>query len=166
MATQLDGVHLAPSSLRALNQLGDAYKDGDAKLRKRIRDALKKSADELARDVPRIGSAKMPARGGLRARFAGAKGAVSVALTSKNVSVSIRTKTREGYALRPIDRDGIIAHPVWGRGDVTRKEWAWARQRIAPHAFTEVFEDRKPEVQKALRDAVHMALQDIARDAT
>lgn len=159
MAAGAEGVSLAPSSLAALNQLGVAFKDADNPMKRRISAGLRKAGEQIAKDVPRIGAEKMPKAGGLAARLANAKGAVSVALGTANVSVSIRARSLEGYALRKID-EGLVRHPVYGnRGN-------WVAQTVPAHAFTDAFTEESPKAQKAMADAVHMALQDIAREAT
>lgn len=154
------GDGLQVENLEQLRKLGEAYKDGDKALQKRMRDTLGRSAKDLSAVVIREGSAKEPARGGLRARLAAARGGVTVSLASRKVSVSIRAKTREGYALRQIDR-GFVRHPVWGR-------WVagMPAQRVPEHAFSDVFEAGRPKVTAQLRLAMQQAADDIAREAT
>jgi hypothetical protein len=142
-----------------LEQLGAAFKDAEKPLQRRISAALRKAGAQIAADVPRIGAEKMPQRGGLAARLAAARGGVTVSLASKRVSVSIRAKTREGYALRKIDQ-GQVRHPVYGNKS------SWVVQPVPAHAFTDAFTEESPKAQKAMRDAVHLALQDIAREGT
>lgn len=165
-----DGVEVDPRSLADLRKLGDAYKSGDKKLRARTSKSLRESASVLARAVPRIGSEKMPKRGGLAARLAEARGAVTVSLSSQRVSVSIRAKSVEGYALRKIDQ-GIVRHPVFGEKRLKLSKdgslrSAWVAQRVPEHAFTDAFEAGAPLVRAKLRLAVQAALNDIAKEAT
>lgn len=165
-----DGVEIAPSSLADLRRLGDAYKAGDRKFKSGVSKSLRSTATELAQVVIREGSALEPERGGLRARLAAARGGVTVALSGNNVSVSIRQKTTEGYALRQIDR-GILRHPVFGekrlrissKGELST---AWVAQKVPEHAYTDVFERSAPLVRAKLRLAIQGSLHDIAKDAT
>jgi len=166
----MDGVEIAPSSLADLRQLGEAYRAGDKALQKRVRTALQDAGKQLASDVPRLGAEKMPQRGGLAARIAAARGGVTVSLSSSRVSVSIRAKTREGYALRKINQ-GIVRHPVFGEKRLKlSKEGslgsAWVAQKVPENAFTDAFEKESPKTKEAVRAAVQKALQDIAGDAS
>lgn len=153
-----DGVSLAPSSVADLEKLGAAFKAAEKPIKRRISASLRKAGEEIAKEVPAIGAELMPKRGGLAERLAKARGGVTVALGSRNVSVSIRAKSVEGYALRKIDQ-GMVRHPVWHTG-------VWAVQPVPEHAFTDAFKKESPKAQKAMSDAVQQALHDIAGEAT
>lgn len=152
-----EGLHVDPHSLAELKRLGEAYKKGDKALQKRVRTALQKAGESLARQVIEKGSERMPARGGLRSRIAAARGGVTASLSGRNVSVSIRARTREGYALRLIDR-GQVRHPVFGNQSV------WVSQPVPTHAFTDAFTEGKGDATRAVNQAVQDALHDIAKD--
>lgn len=165
-----EGLEVSQSSLDALQKLSVAFREAEKPIQRRTSAALRKVATQLAKDVPRIGAEKMPKRGGLAERLANAKGGVSVALSGRNVSISIRSKSLEGYALRKIDQ-GIVRHPVFGEKRLKLSKdgklgSAWVAQKVPAHAFTDAFEKESPEVKKAMAAAVQKALQDITREAT
>lgn len=154
-----EGLEVSPQSIEALQRLGTAFKDADKPLRASIAKSLRASAAELAKEVPRLGAEKMPKRGGLAARLAQARNGVTVSLSGPKVSVSIRAKSVEGYALRKID-EGFVRHPVYGHRS------AWVGQRVPAHAFSDAFEKGAPSVRTALARAVQLQLDELARKAT
>lgn len=151
------GIELAPSSLRDLRQLGDAYKGGDKVLQKRLRSGLQAAAKPLAEQVVREGSQSMPARGGLRARVAASKGAVTASLAARRVAVSIRATNSQRDALGAMD-SGSLRHRVFGRGP-------WVSQHVPAHAFSDAFERGAPLAEARLRLEMQKALEEIAREA-
>lgn len=155
----VDGLQISPTSIEDLRKLGEAYKAGDKPLQKHIRSSLQASAKQLSSEVIRKGASRMPVRGGLAARLLASRGGVTVSLSGRNPQVSIRATSREGYALRQIDR-GEVRHPLFGnRGH-------WYSQRVPEHAFSDAFKEGAPRVREDLARGIQAALDDIARDAT
>jgi hypothetical protein len=152
-----DRLEIAPQSLTDLKRLGEAYKAGEKDLQKRVRDGLRLAAKPLAADVVRSGAARMPNRGGLRARIAAARGGVTVGLGGRNVSVSIRVTDRQKDSIKGLDT-GTLRHPVYGRG-------AWVSQQVPAHAFTDAFNANRHHAETAVNTAVQKALDDVARRA-
>jgi len=152
-----DSVHLDQHSLAELHQLGEAYKNGDKALQKRMRQGLQEAAKPLAEQVVREGSGGLPSRGGLRARIAASKPAISALLSGKSPSVSVRIANRQKDALRRYD-SGLIRHPVYKTG-------VWVPQGISADLFANAFKRGAPEATKRVNAAVAQALQDIANDA-
>jgi len=152
-----DSVHLDQHSLAELHQLGEAYKNGDKALQKRMRQGLQDAGKALGEFVVQEGSAGLPRRGGLAARVAASRTGITAALGGKNVSVSVRIANRQKDALRRYD-SGLIRHPVYKTG-------VWVPQGISADLFANAFKRGAPEATKRVNAAVAQALQDIANDA-
>lgn len=155
----VDGVQVDPRSQRDLERLAVAFRDGDKALQRQVRKGLTKAAAESAPPVIHGGAEVLPKSGGLSARVAASRGGVTAKLVGRNVSVSIRARTREGYALRKFN-EGEIRHKVFGR-------WVPGvpTQHVRPHAFTEAFNRAAPLARAKVRIAVQQALEEIARKA-
>jgi hypothetical protein len=151
------GVHLAPSSLADLHRLAEAYKGGDKIIQKRMRTGLQAAAKPLAEQVVHEGSAVLPARGGLRARVAAARGGVTAALGGRNVAVSVRITDRQKDALGAMD-SGLIRHPVFRTG-------AWTSQRVPAGGFSDAFKRGSPQATERVNAEIAKALDEIAREA-
>lgn len=143
-----------------LEKLAIAYREGGRKIRSRAAARLREAAKPLAREVIDKGSDAMPLAGGMRARMKNARARVTVSLLGQRVSVSIPIKTEEGYAIRAINRDGQIRHPVYGN----RKNWAVTD--VQAHSYTDAFAEGAPAVVKATTMAAQEALAEIAREAS
>lgn len=154
-----DNVYLSPKSLRDIKKLGDAYKAGDKTLQKRIRDRLTAAGKVAGSTVLREGAEEMPASGGLRDRIAAGRTGVTSALRGKTVTVTLRVRTREGYALRQLDQ-GNLRHPVFGNRSV------WVREAVPAGAFSSAFLRAAPMARYEMREAVQQALKDISGKAT
>lgn len=148
-----------------LQKVADALKEaGDKDLQKRISGALRSEAKPLGLRVLRRGAEEMPHRGGLSARVAGeGRVGVSSALRGRVASVSVILRNK-GVDLKSMDA-GILRHPVFGRADRSRKEWAWTRQSVPAGAFRRAFDAEAAEVQKAAVKAAQDVLDDVARKA-
>lgn len=152
-----EGVEVAPSSIADLRRLGDAYKGGDKVLQKRLRSGLQAAAKPLAESVVKEGGAEMPARGGLRARLQGAKGAVTASLAGRNVAVSIRIANREKDSLSALNT-GLLRHPVFRTG-------AWVAQTVPAGQYDEAFRRGEPDATKRVNAEIQAGLAEIAREA-
>ncbi len=164
-----DGFEVAPSSIRDLRQLGEAYKGGDKILQKRLRSGLQAAAKPLSEQVVREGSEAMPAAGGLRARIAAAKGAVTTSLAGRTVAVSIRATNRQKDALGALD-SGKLRHPVFGEKRLKLSAGgalgsAWVAQDVPAHKFSEAFDRGAPLARARLRLEMQKALDEIAKEA-
>lgn len=149
---------LSPRSLADLRQLGDVYRGAEKDIRKAIRDALTAAGKPLATDVVREGSSELPARGGLRARVAASRGAVSGSFTARGASVSIRIADRMKDALGGMD-EGLLRHPVFGNQSV------YVAQQIPKGAFSRAFDRGAPETRERVARSIQQVLEDIARRA-
>lgn len=152
-----DGVHLAPSSLADLRQLGDAYKGAEKVIQKRLRTGLQAAGKPLAERVVREGSSGFPGRGGLRARLAASRGGITAALGGRTVSVSVRITNRQKDALGAYD-SGTIRHPVYRTG-------AWVAQSVPADQFSDAFRRGAPEATEDVNREIAKALAEIAADA-
>jgi hypothetical protein len=152
-----DGIEVSPKSLADLRQLGAAYKGGDKVLQKRLRTGLQAAEKPLSEAVVRDGSAALPARGGLRARVAASRGAVTASLASRNVAVSIRATNRQKDALGALD-SGLLRHPVYGHGK-------WVAQTIRANQFSDAFRRHAPDAQRRVNAEIAKALDEIAQEA-
>lgn len=160
-----DGVTVDPRGMRELQELAEAYRNGDKALRRRIGKAMRDIANPLARDIRSSAAQHMPRRGGLSERMGRARAGTSLTTSTRNTGVTLRFSTREGYNLRFVDT-GRLRHPVFARGDQDRKEWTWVNQQVYSGAFSKAFEAGSPKVRDAVLKAIQQALDEIARDAT
>lgn len=82
------------------------------------------------------------------------------------VTISQRLGTAPGVTLRAKGRQrnrhvarlnqGILAHPVYGRPDRTRRQWAWVNdQPIRPRFFDDPVAASGPEVRRQIEAALH-----------
>jgi hypothetical protein len=164
------GIHLTEKSLEDLRQLGEAYKDADKVIQKRLRTGLQAAAKPLAERVIREGAEKMPSRGGLRARIASSRPGVTASLAAKSASVSVRITNRQKDAMGVYD-SGKIRHPVFGEkrlrissgGELSS---AWVQQTVPSGAFSDAFKRGAPEALAKVRLEMDKALREIAADAT
>lgn len=147
-----------------LQRVADALKEaGDKDLQKQISGALRGEAKPLGLRVLRRGAEEMPHRGGLSERVAGGSIGVSSALRGRVASVSVILRNK-GVDLKAMDA-GILRHPVFGRADRTRKDWAWTRQSVPAGAFRRAFEAEAAEVREKAVKAAQGVLDDVARKA-
>lgn len=140
-----------------LRRLASAYRGGERHIRTGIRKGLQKAAKPLAEDVRDGAAGDLPSRGGLAARIAGARAAVSFTASARATAVSIRLGTREKYDLKAMD-SGTLRHPTYGRPP-------WVAQAITAGAFTRPFEAGAGDVRDAVTKAVGEALDQIAKEA-
>lgn len=150
-------VELSPKSIADLRKLGDAYRGGDKALRKAIRDGLTEAGKPLALETVKVGASRMPRRGGLAARIAASRGAVSGSFTARGASVSIRLTNKQKDSLAGLDA-GLLRHPVWRTGK-------WVAQPVPAGAFSEAFQAGAPIARVKMTAAVERALEQIAREA-
>lgn len=140
-----------------LRRLAAVYKTSDKTIQKAIRTGLQDAAKPLSAEMIAKGAESMPARGGLRARVAAARGGVTASLSGRNIAVSIRAANRQKDSLKGLDA-GTLRHPVYGHGP-------WMTQSVPRGAFSGAFQAGAPQVRDRLRRAVSTALDDIARKA-
>ena len=91
-------------------------KGADRKVAAAIRKRLRQAAKPIGEHVREEGSDPMPARGGLRDRLRGSR--VTTALRGSGVDIWVGNRRKS--QLSPIDRRGVVSHPVYGN----RKNWA------------------------------------------
>lgn len=127
-----------------------ALKDADRTIRLEYTRTLRAIAKPLAQSVLEDGAAKLPKRGGLADRVAGAT--VSVSATQMRAVASL--KTDEGYDLRAMER-GKLRHPTYGHKP-------WVQQAIPSRVFGEAFDERAPAARAAMLAAGDQALRKIA----
>lgn len=152
-------VQLAPSSLRDLRQLGEAYKAGDKVLQKRLRDGLKAAGKPLAEVVLRQGSASLPRRGGLRARVLAGRPTVTASLGGSKPRVTIALTDKQKDSIAGLE-SGSIRHPVFNTG-------TWASQPSGVRgAYSRAFNRNAPTVRDRVNAEVAKGLEEIARDAS
>ena len=113
-----------------------ALKQADKAMARAIRKRTREAAVPIGEHVVRDGSEVMPERGGLSARLAAGKPAVSVA--AKGATINLR----KGANYAALNR-GILRHPVYGTG-------RWVEQRVPEGTYTEAFADLPPEARAKL----------------
>jgi hypothetical protein len=121
-------------------------KGADRKVAAAIRKRLRQAAKPIGEHVREEGSDPMPARGGLRDRLRGSR--VTTALRGSGVDIWVGNRRKS--QLSPIDRRGVVSHPVYGN----RKNWA--SQSVPEGTFSEAFQSVPPEAraefEKVFRD--------------
>jgi hypothetical protein len=121
---------------------------GDKDLSRELYRGLNRVTTELKADAKAEAGRRLPHRGGLAARVAGAKLSTSRA----RGGVSIRAK---GMAQLARMDDGQVKHPVFGNRD------RWVTQEVTGGWFMDPMEAGRPEVTKA----VVVLLNDLAEKA-
>lgn len=132
-----------------------AMRGADAVIRREFSAALRKVAKPVGQQVLVDGAAKLPKRGGLSARVAGAKIGVQAGVMKATVSL----KTKQGYDLKGIDA-GIVRHPVFERGG-RKKGQPWKAQAIDVGVFSDEFDKHADEVRDELLKAGDIVLNKI-----
>lgn len=148
-----------------LQKIADALKAAaDRELQKRVSAAMRDLAKPLGRRVLEKGAEELPQRGGFAAYFV-ARGRVNVSnsLRGRSASVTIALRNK-GTRFAAVDK-GLLRHPVFARGDKTRKEQTWVSQRIRPGVFTRAYEAEVPNVRAEVLKAAQATLTDVARKA-
>jgi hypothetical protein len=140
-------------------KLQKALKDPslDRKIARVYRRRLRDAAGPLGRKVLMRGADEMPHRGGLSAYLLG-HSPVSVSTRSKGVDVWLGSKKKSQLSL--LNR-GFLRHPVWARGDRTRKQWGWATQEVPPAAFSRALQDLAPEAARHLSSTITDILKEL-----
>jgi hypothetical protein len=119
-------------------------KGADKKVANAIRRRLREAAKPISEHVREQGSDPMPSRGGLRDRLRGAK--VSTALRQSGVDIWIGNRRKS--QISPIDRSGLLRHPVYGK--------AWTSQAVPSGSYSDAFQSVPPEAraefEKVFRD--------------
>ena len=118
------------------------------------RKILRDEARPMGQQALQEGGSAMPRKGGLAARIMAGK--VGVSVTASGVTVKLTTA--QGDKLTA-EENGMIRHPVFARGTQTRKQWAWVNQRVTPHRFLTVFEERGPQVADKIMAATIDAIK-------
>lgn len=150
-------VGLAPSSIADLRQLGDAYKDAEKVIQKRLRAGLQAAAKPLAERVVKEGSESLPAGGGLRSRIAASRGTVGGAIGAGSVvSLTIQIQNRQRDAVGALD-SGTLLHPVWKTG-------VWVTQSVPADQFSQAFSRSAPAATDRVNDEIGRAVSEIASD--
>lgn len=152
-------LRISASTLRDIDRLAEAYRDGPRRLRTQINKALKTVALEVANEVPGEAAKRLPKGGGLAARIADVRGTISPSLRAASPSVSILFKAAKGerVATKAIDA-GSLRHPVFGN----RENWVW--QPVRPGSFTNAFQKRAPKLRREMEQAISAAVAEIEID--
>lgn len=111
-------------------------KTADKAVQRAIRKRLRAAAKPIGEHVRDKGSERMPARGGLRDRLLSAPVTTALRGTGADVWVGNRRKSQ----FSPIDRRGVLRHPVWGR------KW-WVTQGVPAGTYTDAVEQLPPEAR-------------------
>jgi hypothetical protein len=126
-------------------KLQAAIKGLDKKIARIYRKRIKEAAGPIGRLVLEFGAEKMPHRGGLAAYLEGSKVAVSARATGADLWLGSKKKSQISLLNK-----GLLRHPVWGRGDRTRKQWGWSTQKVPAEAFSEALNHLPPEATHRL----------------
>lgn len=83
------------------------------------------------------------------------------------VTVGVRFGSKRSTNARLANTKGVFRHPVYGRGNKTRKEWRWVDQPVpgAKGWFDRVWEESTPEVREQLRQVMQDIVERIVREA-
>lgn len=129
-------------------------------LHKGIRDGVK----------PVVPQAKKRLEAGLPSAIA--KSAVRQVIQVKTgrdpgVTVAVRFGSKRASNAALANRKGLIRHPVYADGALTRKEWTWVNQSVpgAKGWFDETYTASAPDVLKAIEAAMEQVAQRIIREA-
>ena len=113
-----------------------ALKQADKAVARAIRKRIREVAAPIGAHVVAEGSASMPSRGGLAARLASGKPAVSV--LAKGASINLK----KGANYKGLDA-GVLRHPVYGSSK-------WVAQSVPEGTYTEAFQDLPPDARAKL----------------
>lgn len=126
-----------------LNHLAGEYRTAGNTLRRRMAKRLRQIGKPYGQKVLEAGAEEFPHGGGLADRMRAGKATANMSLGGANPSVVIsltaHSATGQRMAVKQMDAEGLIRHPVYGSHDRPRSEWGWAAQRIRPHIFTDEF---------------------------
>lgn len=145
-----------------LDRLAAALREAaDKNLQRRMSKAMRDVARPIGLAVLHDGAEEMPHAGGF-SNYLTNKGrvGVSTALRGKVASVSVLLRNR-GVQFKAMDA-GILRHPVFADHDLTRKQWTWVAQSVAPGAFSRAFERRAETARAAVLAAGQQVLNDAA----
>jgi len=113
-----------------------ALKQADKAVARAIRKRIREVAAPIGAHVVAEGSASMPSRGGLAARLASGKPAVSV--LAKGASINLK----KGANYKGLD-SGVLRHPVYGSSK-------WVAQSVPEGTYTDAFHNLPPEARAEL----------------
>ena len=114
-----------------------ALKQADKAVARAIRKRIREVAAPIGAHVVAEGSASMPSRGGLAARLASGKPAVSI--LAKGASINLK----KGANYKGLD-SGVLRHPVYGNAK------KWVAQSVPEGTYTEAFQDLPPDARAKL----------------
>ena len=113
-----------------------ALKQADKAVARAIRKRIREVAAPIGAHVVAEGSASMPSRGGLAARLASGKPAVSI--LAKGASINLK----KGANYKGLD-SGVLRHPVYGSSK-------WVPQSVPEGTYTDAFHNLQPEARAEL----------------
>jgi len=113
-----------------------ALKQADKAVARAIRKRIREVAAPIGAHVVAEGSASMPSRGGLAARLASGKPAVSI--LAKGASINLK----KGANYKGLD-SGVLRHPVYGNAK-------WVAQSVPEGTYTDAFHNLPPEARAEL----------------
>ena len=124
-----------------------ALKGADKAVARSIRKRIRAEATPIGQHVIQEGSADMPSRGGLAARLAAGRPAVS--MLAKGASINLR----KGGNYQSLNA-GVLRHPVYRTG-------RWAAQPVPAGTYTTAFEDLPPESRERLSEIITDAMKEL-----
>lgn len=126
---------------------------GDKELAREIYKALNRATSKMKADAKAEAGRRLPQRGGLARRVAGAKLSTR-RKGGRNPGVAIVAKGMDQLARMD---EGQVKHPVYGNRDV------WVTQDITGGWFSEPMEAGKPEAARQIEEAMDDLAVEIAR---
>ena len=131
-------------------------KDVDKKVARAIRKRLRAAAGPVGRAVLEYGVERMPRRGGLQSYLKGST--ISASMRSTGMDLWLGSKKKSQISL--LNR-GMLRHPVWGRGDRTRKQWGWSTQDVPDEAFSDALKHLPADVQRNLEMVMYNVMKEL-----
>ena len=94
---------------------------------------------------------------------------VAVVRTGRDpgVTVGVRFGTHRSTNARLANSKGLIRHPVFADGELTRKEWRWVNQPVpgAQGWFDRTYQGAAPEIRRSIEAAMQDTVNRIVADA-
>ena len=139
---------------------------GQKELRKELNAELKKAGKPLIAVTRAAAFSQLPASGGLAAMVAKEPQRIQVRTGQATAGMRVVVGKRRGGA-RGANR-GVIRHPVFGRSDRTRDQWAWVDQKVEPGWFDRTLEQEapriaRPRVEAAMESIVNKVVNEARR---
>jgi hypothetical protein len=148
-------ISVDPSSLRQWQRASGALRGADGRISRGLRDAQERAVAPVRGELAASARAVLPRRGGLAARAA----QLTTRVTTSGGSEVVTTVTVQGIPqLAGLD-EGVVEHPVYGRGPRVRQR---VRAGFAQRVFAGPVVGR---VERETEQAVGRVVDDIVRAA-